>query len=230
MNSDPHCGTWKGTALLSGTSCSRRITGKVGGGFQPEAFVLLVDLPSFPRSSFSCQHDLGWRKMYPSWHFPQLRNNSLMRFLEALSDGSGTPPRGRWIQGGSWTLERVWGEWGLLADCISLWIARDMHSIWKIHQHPNPFLSSDPSIPWGSWEINMLQMGMGLASSWDKRKQDIVFSYRRVGQDLHHYQHMEEREERLNPYELTGCYKNGAHSLSSIWGAAWFLKSGIFLS
>ena len=60
-------------ALLSGTSCSWTITGKVGGEFQPETFVLLVALPFFPRSPFSCQHDLGWRKIYPSSHFPQLR-------------------------------------------------------------------------------------------------------------------------------------------------------------
>lgn len=61
VSPDPGRSTWKGTALLSGTSCPWRVAGKVGEEFQPETFVLLVALPSFPRTSFSCQHDRsGW--------------------------------------------------------------------------------------------------------------------------------------------------------------------------
>lgn len=72
---EPH---WKDSALLSGTLCPWRI----GNKFQPETPVLFVAPLLFPRGLFLCQHDLGWRGMYPSWHFPPLRVTVLIAFLQ----------------------------------------------------------------------------------------------------------------------------------------------------
>lgn len=78
----------------------------------------------------------------------------------------------------------------------------------------------------------MHKLYMALSAPWVERKQTVASYHGRVGLDLYHYRHM---EERLNPYGLTDFRDSTAREqcgpvITSLMSCPLFLESGVSFS